>query len=359
VLLPHVEDVRPTGTGLSPLAAVPSFVETACPACGGAARRETDVSDTFLDSAWYFLRYPSADVHDRPWDADRTRRVLPVDLYAGGVEHVVRHHLYARFVVNALHDLGQVPFAEPFPRLRLHGLLTTAGAKMSKSRGNVVDPDAYVDRVGADNLRMYLLFCCDWQEGGAFSDAGLRGVTRFTARLWRLLTSSLATGPGGVDMAELDRGVGRIRDDLERLKFNTAIARLMELARWARDRRAGMSRDEWGRVARTLTLVLAPFAPFMAEEAWRWLGGEGSVHAQPWPAVERVVPAGAMFTLVVQVDGRVRDRLSAPRGISRDGAIELALGSERVRAHLGGQEPADAVYVPGRLVNLVGRASRS
>src|SRR6202022_4432534 len=147
-----------------------SFVATSCPRCCGPARRETDVSDTFLDSAWYFLRYPSSDCDDRPWDAGRTERMLPVDVYAGGREHIVRHHLYARFVTRALHDLGLVPFAEPFPRLRLHGMVVRDGAKMSKSRGNVINPEAYMDRVGADNLRLYLLFRAPWDEDGEFQD---------------------------------------------------------------------------------------------------------------------------------------------------------------------------------------------
>ncbi|HEX5950616.1 MAG TPA: leucine--tRNA ligase, partial [Actinomycetota bacterium] len=166
VLLPDVEEFRPTGTGLSPLATAESFVRTTCPSCGGSARRETDVSDNFLDSAWYFLRYPSTDVEDRPWDPERTERLLPVDSYAGGPEHVTRHHLYARFVTRALHDLGLLPFAEPFPRLRVHGMLTKDGAKMSKSRGNVVNPDRSIAEHGADVTRMYLLFIGPWDEGG-------------------------------------------------------------------------------------------------------------------------------------------------------------------------------------------------
>jgi len=353
VLLPDVAEFRPTGSEESPLAAVPSFVETTCPACSGPARRETDVSDTFLDSAWYFLRYPSSDVDDQAWSPGRTARLLPVDMYAGGREHVMRHHLYARFVTRALHDLGLVPFAEPFPRLRLHGLLRKDGAKMSKSRGNVVDPDAYVRRVGADNLRMYLQFCGPWEEGGDFSDEGMAGIERFSARAWRLLADPWTPGPGGVDLRSLDRAVATVEGDLERLKFNTALATLMELVRWAQRHRAAMSGPEWDRTARTVVLLLAPFAPYLAEELWSRLGGAYSVHQQAWPAHDPAALAEEEITLVVQVNGRRRDALPAPAGTTRERALQLALASEKVRRHLAGRPLRHAVFVPDRLVNLV------
>jgi leucyl-tRNA synthetase len=353
VLLPDVADVRPTGTARSPLASAPAFVAAACPCCGGPGSRETDVSDVFLDSAWYFLRYPSSDRDDVPWDPELTARLLPVDLYAGGPEHVTRHHLYARFLTHALHDLGLVPFAEPFPRLRLHGMVELAGAKMSKSRGNVVNPDEYAARVGADNLRMYLLFCGDWREGGEFSDSGLRGIVRFTERLWRLLTEPHRPGPGGADLAPLDRAVARIGDDLDGMRFNTAIAALMEAARWAAEARPGLSADEWARVSRTLVLLLAPLAPHLAEELWARLGGPYSVHQQPWPAHDPAALAGDEVTLVVQVDGRVRARLRAPAGLAEPAALALALAEPRVAAHLDGTAPRRVVHIPDRLLNLV------
>jgi leucyl-tRNA synthetase len=352
VLLPELEDFRPTGTGVAPLAAVSSFVEVPCPRCGGVARRETDVSDTFLDSAWYFLRYPSTDVDDRPWDEDRTRRLLPVDMYAGGPEHVVRHHLYARFVTMALHDLGLVPFQEPLPRIRLHGIVVRDGAKMSKSRGNVVNPDEYVDRVGADNLRLYMLFCGDWQEGGEFSDAGLQGMVRFTRRLWPLLTRKHGGGPGGVDMAPVDRAVVAVGADIERFKFNTAIARLMELGRWLGEQAPAMSEAEWTRSARTMALLLAPLAPHMAEEVWERLGGPFSVHLQRWPEADPAPLRESETTLVVQVNGKLRGRRQVPLGIGRDEALRLAMELESVRDRVPG-DPRRVVYVPDRLLNLV------
>ena len=353
VLLPRVPDFRPTGSGRSPLASVADFVATSCPSCGGPATRETDVSDTFLDSAWYFLRYPSAGRDDVAWDPELTGRRLPVDSYSGGPEHVVRHHLYARFVTMALHDLGLVPFAEPFPRLRLHGFLLKDGAKMSKSRGNVVVPDDYVNRVGADNLRMYLLFCAPWEDGGDWSDAGLAGIERFSARAWRLLTSSGEPGPGGVDLRPLHQAVAAVGRSIERLKFNTAISALMELLRWARRERPAMDAAEWERVARTFTLLLAPLAPHLAEELWSRLGGPYPVVAQPWPEPDPDAIAQRQVTLVVQVAGKLRDTLPAPPGLDRDRAVALALTSERVRRHLGHGQPRGAVYVPDRLVNLL------
>jgi leucyl-tRNA synthetase len=359
VRLPPVADFRPTGTGRSPLASVPEFVHTACPACGGPGRRETDVSDTFFDSAWYFLRYPSSSRDDVAWDPELTARLLPVDTYTGGPEHVARHHLYARFVTMALHDLGLVPFAEPFPRIRLHGFLRKDGAKMSKSRGNVVVPDDYIARVGADTLRMYLLFVAPFEEGGDWSDAGLAGIERFAARAWRLVTEphqpTPRPGHGRVDLRPLDRAIADVGDDIERLKLNTAISTLMELLRWARRHKAAMDAGQWDRVAGTFILLLAPFAPHLAEELWARLGRPYSVHNQLWPVADPAALAAEEITLVVQVDGKRRDARQAPPGLDRDQAVELALESDNVRRHLDGRRPRDAVYVPDRLINLITR----
>jgi leucyl-tRNA synthetase len=353
VLLPRVADFRPTGTGLSPLASVPEFVNTTCPACGGPGRRETDVSDTFLDSAWYFLRYPSAGHDEAAFDPELTRRMLPVDLYFGGPEHVARHHLYARFVTRALHDLGLLPFAEPFPRIRLHGFLLKDGAKMSKSRGNVVVPDEYVATVGADTLRMYLLFVAPFEEGGDWSDAGLAGIERFSARAWRLLDEPHEPGPGGVDLRPLDRAVAAVGHDIGRLKFNTALSTLMELLRWARRHKPEMDADQWDRVAATFTLLLAPFAPHLAEELWAMAGRPYSVHQAAWPQPDPAALQERETTLVVQVDGKRRDAIPAPAGLDREQAVALAMRSEKVRRHLDGRQPRDAVHVPDRLVNLL------
>jgi leucyl-tRNA synthetase len=328
-------------------------VHTACPSCGGSARRETDVSDVFLDSAWYFLRYPSSNVHDRAWDLKRTERMLPVDSYAGGPEHVMRHHLYARFVTRALHDLGLVPFAEPFPHLRLHGMLTKDRAKMSKSRGNVVNPDRYIAERGADVTRMYLLFIGPWDEGGDFSDAGMAGIERFLKRVWRLVTEPHSPGPGGVDLRPLDRAIAVVGGDLEDMRFNTAIASLMEVVNWARRERAGMSSEEQGSVSRAIVLLLAPFAPHLAEELWSRMDGEYSVHQWPWPAHDPQALAAERVTLVIQVDGKTRDKIELPAGADRAQALERAMGRENVKRHLKGREPSSVIFVPDRLINLV------
>ena len=271
VVLPDVVDIRPTGTGMSPLAAAEEWVRTTCPRCGGPARRETDVGDTFVDSSWYFLRYPSTEFDDRPWDVERTGRVLPVDFYAGGVEHVQRHHLYARFVTMALHDVGLVPFEEPVPRVRLGGLIAKDGAKMSKSRGNVVTPDDYIDRHGADALRCALLFSAPWDQGGEFRDDAIVGIERFFARVWRAVTGPDDELAGTFDLSATTDAVAAA---IERLSFNVAIARLMEAVRRVADAQS----------KRVFVRLLAPFAPHLAEELWHQLGEPFSVHSQRWPS---------------------------------------------------------------------------
>ena len=338
VLLPDVADIRPPGDGRSPLAAVDSFVTTTCPSCAGPGRRETDVSDTFFDSSWYFLRHPSADRHDVAWDPERT---TPVDLCAGGPEHVARHHLYARFVTMALHDLGLVGFEEPFPRLRLHGTITKDGAKMSKSRGNVVNPDDYVDRHGGDVLRVHLLSSGRWSGTADFRDAGIAGVERLFTRLWRLAHGE-AGGPGAGGPA-LARAAARVAAAIEAMRFNNAMSALREVANRASTAEAP-----------SVILLLAPLAPYLAEELWAAAGGEYSVHTQQWPAPATggAAPAGTI-ALVVQVDGRVRARLPAPAGLSAVEARRRAEAWPEVARHLSDREIVRVVHVPDRLLNFV------
>jgi len=353
VVLPDIEDFRPAGTGESPLAAVPGFVQTTCPGCDGPARRETDVFDTFVESSWYFLRYPSYDRADVPWDPGLTRQMLPVDMYAGGREHATRHHLYARFVTRALHDLGHLPFAEPFRRLRLHGLIISGGAKMSKSRGNVVNPDEYIDRVGADNLRGYLLFCGPWEQGGDFSDRSLNGVVRFNGRLFDLLTRPSPGGPGGVDLRALDRAIDKVGHDIENLKFNTALAELMSLANWLRDSAGQMNHREWNHARRVIVLLLAPLEPFLAEELWSRFGEPGSVHRQRWPVADPDALVDASVTIPVQVNGRVCGRVEVGPDAPEAAVTAVALALPAVREALGSGPPGRVVYVPGRIISLV------
>ncbi len=357
VLLPDLEEFRPTGTGRSPLAADDEFVRTTCPTCGAPARRETDVSDTFVDSSWYFLRYPSYDRPDVAWDAERTARFLPVDFYAGGPEHVQRHHLYARFVTMALHDLGLVPFAEPFPRIRLGGLIVKDGAKMSKSRGNVIGPDEYVRRHGSDVLRCALLFSAPWEQGGDFVDDAIGGIERFFTRVWRIVGSGVERRGGGKgamapDLGPLDAAVRRATKAIEALRFNVALAAAMELTGWLEDQGPGLAADDRRRAVRALVLLLAPLAPHLAEELWSRIGGRGSVHVARWPKPSSP-EAGDEFELIVQVDGRVRDRVTVATGLDEAGAVAAAKARPKVVAALGARTVVRAVHVPGRLVNLV------
>jgi len=361
VRLPYVRDFRPKGTGVSPLAMVPEFVNTTCPQCGGPARRETDVSDTFLDSSWYFLRYPSAHRQDVPFDPEMTRKWLPVDLYAGGIEHSTLHHLYARFVTMALHDLGYLEFSEPFKKLRLHGLIIKDGAKMSKSRGNVVNPDEYVHRYGADTLRLYLLFLGPYEEGGDFTDAGIRGITRFLTRVWRLALEGAAPQPRPAAeepydpaiLAPMHRAIATVQADIEALHFHTAIAAIMSYSNWLTENRARLPEAAWRVAVRTLLLLLAPLAPHIAEELWERIGEPYSIHQQPWPSYDPRLLEQRTVTLVIQVDGKVRDRVEVPAGLSAGQAREVALGRPRIARILDGRKLRDVIYVPDRLVNLV------
>jgi leucyl-tRNA synthetase len=334
VLLPYIEDFRPTGTGTSPLAGDAEFVNTPCPQCGQPGRRETDVSDTFVDSSWYFLRYPSTEFADRAWDQTRTARVLPVDFYAGGPEHVQRHHLYARFVCMALHDLGLIGFEEPFPRVRLGGLIRHEGAKMSKSRGNVVGPDGYVATHGSDVLRAALLFACPWETGGDFHDRSIAGIERFFTRVWKVVTGPTIESSAADEAA--DETISAVSSAIERLRFNVGLARLMELAPVATSARAKT----------VLVQLLAPFAPHLAEELWDRLGQPYSVHTSSWP-VPHATAGPTTERIVIQVDGRMRGRVDAPAGATEAEVLALA------RSEVGGLEPRRVVHVPGRLINLV------
>src|SRR5690606_4894422 len=286
VLLPPLEDFRPDDSGVSPLARNEEWYYVPCPGCGARARRETDVSDTFLDSAWYFLRYPSTAFDDRPFDGDRTRTWLPVDSYIGRNEHAVLHLLYSRFITMVLHDAGMVDFEEPFRKFRAHGMIVKDGAKMSKSRGNVVVPDDYINQWGADTFRTYLMFLGPFQEGGDFRDAGISGPRRFLDKVWDLVGD--ASQPDSV-AGEITRPVlikwnqvkQRVTEALEGLHYNVAIAAQMELVSTLRD--TGCHARE---VVSELVQMIAPCAPHFAEECWERLGNKGSVFDSSWPAFD-------------------------------------------------------------------------
>ena len=354
VELPHVSDFRPDDSGRSPLARVRRWYETACPECGGAATRETDVSDTFLDSAWYFLRYPSTDFDDRAFDAEITKRWLPVHAYIGGNEHAVLHLLYSRFVVMALHDMGHLDFEEPYVQFRAHGLIIREGAKMSKSRGNVIIPDAIIEKYGADTFRLYLMFLGPFMEGGDYQDKGIAGPHGFLHRLWESAAAPGGELPDEAPEPEIERRlhqtIRRVTEQLGALRYNTAVAAMMEYLNAVR---AGGRTPRRGEVE-PLVLMVAPFAPHLAEELWRRLGHRGSVFdGGRWPSFDPAKAREAEVRLAVQVNGKVRGQLSAPAEAERDHVVALAGRAANVARYLQGRSVRKVVFVRGRLVNFV------
>jgi leucyl-tRNA synthetase len=353
VVLPHVDDYKPDESGVSPLARVEEWYRVPCPGCGGDARRETDVSDTFLDSAWYFLRYPSANRDDVPFDPAITAKWLPVHMYIGGNEHAVLHLLYARFITMALHDAGHIGFEEPFRSFRAHGLLIKEGSKMSKSRGNVVIPDRYIEEWGADTFRTYLMFLGPYQEGGDFRDQGLQGPFGFFSRLWDAVVpvGELGTeAPTGSIEQKLHATIAKVTEDIAALRYNTAIAALMEYLNAVREGNRRVNRGE----VEPLVVLAAPFAPHIAEELWELLGhGESIFTGANWPAHDPAKAVADSVEFVVQVNGRLRARIPMRRGITQEEAQAAALADENVRKFVDGLQVRKVVFVPDRLLNLV------
>ncbi len=353
VLLPYIEDFRPLGTGESPLARDPEFLNTSCPQCGGPARRDTDVSDTFLDSSWYYLRYPSARRQDLAFDPQLTRKWLPVTYYHGGNEHAVLHLLYSRFICMALQELGYIDFDEPFRRFRAHGMIVMGGAKMSKSRGNVVVPDDYIDRFGADAFRLYLLYLGPYQESGNFIDTGINGPYRFLTHVVRLLGRVAPEGEEPREPVALARArhrcIRQVTQDTPELKFNTAIAAMMIFTNLLREHDGPVPRV----CLETLALLLAPYCPHLAEELWERLGRPYSVHQQPWPQFDPELLAEQEVQVVVCVNGRKRDQMRVPAGADESELRRRALELPRIQQWLDGGSPRRVVVVPDRQVNLV------
>jgi leucyl-tRNA synthetase len=352
VLLPELEDFRPDDSGTSPLARDESWYFVDCPSCGGKARRETDVSDTFLDSAWYYLRYPSTEFDDRPFDPARTQRWCPVTSYIGGNEHAVLHLLYSRFIAMVLHELGHVDFDEPFARFRAHGLIVKDGAKMSKSRGNVVIPDEYIAKWGADTFRTYLMFLGPFQEGGDFRDEGISGPRRFLDKVWALVGDAVADDvlrdlPRAVEV-KWHQTMMRAHEALEQLRYNTAIAAYMELLNTMRD--AGCT-DR--RVAEDLVVMLSPFAPHFAEECWERLGHATTVFDERWPEWDAALAVEDEVEVAVQVSGKTRSRVTVPRGSSQDTVLASALADDATKRFVGDATPRKVIYVQDRLINIV------
>jgi leucyl-tRNA synthetase len=368
VLLPDVEEYAPKGK--SPLAAAEDWVKTECPSCGGEAHRETDTMDTFVDSSWYFLRYLDPRNDDECWAREVADYWMPVDQYIGGVEHAILHLMYARFFVKALRDMDLLEAPEPFANLFTQGMITRDGAKMSKSRGNTVNPAEYVDRFGADSLRTYICFMAPPIKGGDWSDDGVEGIFRFLARLWRLGqevaqrteagSTEGAAGEARELLAKAHWAIDKTTRDIDpRFHFNTAISAVMELVNEIYLLKDGLYADETGAAAvrfatATAASLLFPFAPHLGSEVYEWLTGE-RVWEQPWPEADPALLERETYMLVVQVNGKLRDRIEVESDAPEERLLELARASENVQRHLDGKAIVKEIVVPGRLVNLVVR----
>jgi len=350
VKLPYVEDYRPKGQGRSPLAYVKEWVQVKCPQCKGRAKRETDVSDTFLDSAWYFLRYPSISFKDRPFDKALTQKWLPVDMYIGGAEHAVLHLMYTRFITMALHDFGYLDFEEPFKIFYAHGLITKEGAKMSKSKGNVVIPDEYIKKLGADTLRIYLMFLGPFNQGGDFTDAGIMGVHRFLNRIWKLVFDCANNKKSSQKVVKETHKLNKkISEDLEKMKFNTSIAAFMEFINFAIINKKDVGKD----VIEDILILLTPFAPHITEELWHSLGKGDLIQKQSWPKYDSKLIKEETITLIIQINGKVRDKVEVDINISEEKAKKLALGREKIKKRIERKKIKKIIFVPQKLINIV------
>jgi leucyl-tRNA synthetase len=410
VILPRIEDYRPGNDGIAPLAKHTEFYHTTCPKCQGEARRETDVSDTFLDSSWYFLRYPSVNtesgimnhesgrkqhihnsqftIHDSkdnvdntkntqnlPWDLEITKKWLPVHMYTGGAEHSVLHLMYSRFVTMALKDWGYIDFEEPFTSFFAHGLVIKDGAKMSKSKGNVVNPDEYIVMYGADALRMYLMFMGPFDQGGDFRDAAMEGMHRWVGRIWRLAQASdkrPASRQGGQATrdkqeakthAALHKLIKKVTDDMEKRRYNTTLASMMEFTNLVEEEGGVMAIED----LKNFTLLLAPFAPHLTEELWQQITNNKeqktknksrefiSVHVQPWPTYDEKMLKEESVVIVIQVNGKLRDQLTvaSDQSSAKEAIEKLARASENVARHLAEKSVKKVIFIPGKILNFV------
>ncbi|MQF99630.1 MAG: leucine--tRNA ligase [SAR202 cluster bacterium] len=361
VLLPEDAQFRPTGE--SPLRYNEGFLNTSCPACGGMAKRETDTMDTFVDSSWYHMRYTSPSYHDAPIDPKTMAKWLPVDQYTGGAEHAVMHLLYSRFFNKAIRDIGLVDYDEPYLRLFNQGTIISQNAKMSKSRGNVINPDIYVDKLGADVVRGYIMFLGPWDQGGEWSDGGINGMARWFNRLWDIVTRDVETimETPNPEKAERDltrllhKTIRRVEEDYSRFKFNTALAAMMELTNYmarAWDNNQ-VTKSSWTSTISNLLILLAPIAPHVTEELWERMGNEYSIHNQLMPDWDKDLAQDEEITLVVQVNGKVRDKIQVEASVSEDQAKSIATESEKIKPYLQGMDIRQLIYVPGKLVNIV------
>jgi len=356
-------DAEFTPTGQSPLVHHEAFVHAPCPGCGRAARRETDTMDTFVDSSWYWLRYTSPHEPSLPFNRERAAAWCPVDLYCGGIEHAILHLLYARFFTKVCRDIGLIDHGEPFLRLRNQGIiLAEEGTKMSKSRGTQVAGDDLVRQYGADALRLHLMYLGPWDQGGPWNSRGITGMERFIRNAFDLVTqssSSIDGQPRDEDVRRVvrlrHRTVERVSRDLKDFQFNTMVAALIEYVNDLKRLRttAVVASPEWREALRTLVLLMAPSTPYVAEELWERLGETYSVHQQSWPTYDDAMIREEVVEVVVQINGRLRDRVMLPPDLDEASAMGRVMALDRVQEQMGGEEPTRVIYVPGRLVNIV------
>ena len=356
------KNVKFTGKGSSPLAQVKEFVNAKCPKCGAKARRETDTMDTFICSSWYYFRYCDAKNKKQVFAKDKVDYFMPVDQYIGGIEHAILHLLYSRFFTKFLHDQGLVPTDEPFTNLLTQGMVIKDGAKMSKSKGNVVDPDEIVKKYGADTARMFILFASPPKKELEWSDKGVEGCYRFLNRVWRLATekskdqsskskiNSKSQDPNSKQtQRKLHQTIKAVTDDFERFSFNTAIARMMEYMNVLSRVEGALAPD----IIMPLLVMLAPYAPHMTEELWHMLGNKGSIHNQPWPKHDPALAKEDEIEIPVQVNGKVRDTIKVSAETEKDAIIAEAKKAEKIQQFTTGKQIVKEIYVPKRLVNLV------
>lgn len=361
ILLPEVTDWKPKGTGESPLASVQDFVKTTCPNCGSEAKRETDVSDTFLDSSWYFFRYTSTDVDTTAFDRKRVKKWLPVTMYIGGAEHSVLHLLYSRFVTMVFSDMKLISFEEPFAKFRAHGLIIKDGAKMSKSKGNVVVPDMYIKKFGADTLRTYLMFIGPFSQGGDFSDSSIEGMHRFLKRVWfisqEFLYSPIDSERDGKSLQVMHKTIKKVTEEITSLRYNTAIAALMEWYNFLSDRSKSENKSVTRAELETFITLLAPFAPHMTEDIWQSINTSAksfsSIHKKKWPIFDNKQLIEESATVVVQVNGKVRDTIIVPTGATQEVVEEKMRMSEKVKKYVDGKDVAKVIYIQNKLINIV------
>lgn len=352
VLLPQKVNFRPTGE--SPLKFSKEFINTKCPKCKGPAIRETDTMDTFVCSSWYYLRYLSPKLSDAPFDKKLVTRWLPVDMYIGGAEHATMHLIYARFITKVLFDLKLLNFDEPFIRLRHQGIITHKGAKMSKSKGNVIIPDEYIKHYGSDTFRLYLMFMGPYDQGGDWSDRGIVGMHRFLNRVWNFLNVKIKDKvkiqkESEIINKKLHQTIKKVTDDLEELKFNTAIASLMEWLNLAEKEPSSVSKE----MIDTYVKLLAPFAPHIAEELWFKLGHHESVFLESWPKYEPVYLKEEKITIVIQVNGKLRGKIEVDSSKNAEEIKEMALKSETVKKWVVGKKIKKIILIPKKLLNIV------